>query len=153
MKAWFVVYFRTLFHEVVGVVLSVLLGLGISVVVNSLVTRQPWLALSIGLGAVAVALTVWWRNAKKIILEPDPILADVEKVGQNNHPRLFSARIAADLSTAALGLTIISICVRQILASEALTTRWALLATILGGPFFALGMGAVWERVDRRLFG
>jgi len=153
MRTWFATYVWTFFHEVIGVALCVLVGLGITVVANSLIARQSWLALSLGLGVVAVALTIWWRNAKRFIMEPDPILADIEESSTNTSPRLFSARIAADLSTAALGLTIISICLRQILASDELTTRWALLATILGGPFFALGMGAVWERVDRRILG
>lgn len=147
MKAWLSTFVWTLFHEVLGVVLSILLGLGFSVVFSSFVARLPWLALGLGLMAVAIALSVWWKHASHFVMEPDPILAEITG---DTYP--LSARIAADLSTAAVGLTIISICVQQIMKSEELTARWALLATILGGPFFALGMGAVWERVDRRIF-
>jgi hypothetical protein len=144
MDLWLRTYVWTLFHEMLGVILSVLVGIGTIVTTVTLIERQPSLVLFLGLIGCLIALTVWWRYASQFVNEPDPVLDD---------PRPFSARLAADITTALVGVGVVGICIVQITSQGESQVRWALLATILGGPFIALGLGAAWERWNKRIFG
>jgi hypothetical protein len=144
MQLWLSTYVWTLFYEMVAVLLSVLVGIGTIVSAQALVEGQPSLVLFLGLIGCLVALTVWWRLASKFVTEPDPVLDD---------PRPFSARLAADITTALVGVGVVVLCIVQITTVGESQVRWALLATILGGPFIALGLGAAWERWNKRTFG
>jgi hypothetical protein len=126
------------------VLLSVLVGIGTVVSAVALIDRQPALVLIIGLTGCVIALTLWWRQASAYVSEPDPLADD---------PRPFSARLAADVTIALFGVGIIALCVVQILSLGESQIRWALLATILGGPFIALGLGTAWERWNTHTFG
>jgi hypothetical protein len=144
MLLWLRTYVWTLFYEMLAVVLSVLVGIGMIVSAMAMIDRRPWLVLLLGLIASLIALSLWWRYASQFVAEPDPVLDD---------PRPFSARLAADMTTALLGVGIVTLCVVQIVTQGEPQTRWALLATILGGPFIALGLGTAWERWNKRIFG
>jgi predicted transporter len=144
MQLWVRTYVWTLFFEMLAVALSVLVGIGAVVTAQATIDGQPSFVLVLGLLACLVALTLWWRYAKQYVAEPDPVLDD---------PRPYTARLVADLTIALLGIGIVTICATQIIALDEVQTRWALLATILGGPFVALGLGAAWERWNTRTFG
>jgi hypothetical protein len=144
MGLWLRTFVWTLFHEMLAVILSVLVGIGTIVSVQTLVDRQPSLVLILGLIGSLIALTVWWHNASHFVSEPDPVLED---------PRPFTARLAADVTTALVGVGVVILCIVQISALDEPEVRWALLATILGGPFIALGLGSAWERWNKRIFG
>lgn len=144
MLLWLRIYVWTFFYEMLAVILSVLAGLGMIVTAQAMVDRQSWLVFVLGLIACLIALSLWWRYASQFVAEPDPVLDD---------PRPYSARLAADLTTALMGVGIVVLCVVQIIAQGEPQVRWALLATILGGPFIALGLGAAWERWNTRTFG
>jgi hypothetical protein len=144
MQLWLSTYVWTLFYEMLAVLLSVLVGIGTIVSAQALVEGQPSLVLFLGLIGCLVALSVWWRLASKFVTEPDPVLDD---------PRPFSARLAADITTALVGVGVVVLCIVQITTVGESQVRWALLATILGGPFIALGLGAAWERWNKRTFG
>jgi hypothetical protein len=144
MLLWLRTFVWTLFFELLGVVLSVLIGIGTVLSVNSLIEGQLSMVLLLGLVACLAALTLWWRYASRFVSEPDPVLDD---------PRPYSARLAADLTTTVFGVGIVTLCVVQITTMGESQIRWALLATILGGPFIAMGLGAVWERWNKRTFG
>jgi hypothetical protein len=144
MDLWLRTYVWTLFHEMLTVILSVLVGIGTTVSALALIDRQPSVVLMLGLLGCLVALTIWWRHASKYVTEPDPLLDD---------PRPYSARLAADMTTALLGVGVIGLCIVQITNAGGSQVRWALLATILGGPFLALGLGAAWERWNKHTFG
>ena len=144
MQLWLRTYVWTLFYELLAVVLSVLVGIGTVVTVQAIIEGQPSLVLIIGLVGCLIALSIWWRYASKFVTEPDPVL---------NDPRPFSARLSADLTTALIGGGVVMISIVQIVVVEESQVRWALLATILGGPFIALGLGAAWERWNKRTFG
>ena len=144
MNLWLRTYVWTLFHEMLAVVLSVLVGIGTVVSALALVDRQPSMVLILGVFACTVALSVWWRHASRFVAEPDPVLDD---------PRPFSARLAADMTTVLVGVGVVALCILQITTLGESQVRWALLATILGGPFIALGLGASWERWNKRTFG
>lgn len=144
MILWLRTYVWTLFYELLAVVLSVLVGLGMIVSAQAMLGQQAWLVLTLGLIASIIALSLWWRYASEFVTEPDPIL---------NDPRPFSARLAADMTTALFGVGIVIICIIQATSMGEPQVRWALLATILGGPFIALGLGAAWERWNERIFG
>jgi hypothetical protein len=144
MDLWLRTYVWTLFYELLAVVLSVLVGIGAVVTAQAVLEGQPSVVLIIGLVGALVALSVWWRYASRFVTEPDPAVGD---------PRPYSARLAADLTTAVIGVGVVVICILQIITVERSQVRWALLATILGGPFIALGLGAAWERWNKRMFG
>jgi len=144
VQLWLRTYVWTLFYELIAVVLSVLVGIGTVVTAQAILEGQPSLALTIGLIGCLVALSVWWRYARKFVTEPDPVLSD---------PRPYSARLAADLTTALVGGGVVVLSIVQITAMEQSRVGWALLATILGGPFIALGLGTAWERWNKRTFG
>jgi hypothetical protein len=144
VQLWLRTYVWTLFYELLAVVLSVLVGIGTVVTVQAILEGQPSLVLIIGLVGCLIALSVWWRYASKFVTEPDPVL---------NDPRPFSARLAADLTTALIGAGVVMISIIEIVVVDGSQVRWALLATILGGPFIALGLGAAWERWNKRTFG
>jgi len=144
MDLWLRTYVWTLFFEMLAVALSVLVGIGTIVSALTIMDRQPSGILILGLIACVVALTVWWRQARRFVTEPDPLV---------NDPRPFSARLAADITTALVGVGVVGLCTVQITALGESQIRWALLATILGGPFIALGLGAAWERWNKRSFG
>jgi hypothetical protein len=144
MRMWVRTYVWGLFFEMLAVVLSVLAGIGAIISAQAIMEGQPSIVLLLGVLACLIALTLWWRYAKQYVAEPDPVLDD---------PRPYSARFAADLTTALLGIGIVTICVVQIVALDESQTRWGLLATILGGPFVALGLGVAWERWNTRMFG
>lgn len=144
MNLWLRTYVWTLFHEMLAVILSVLVGIGAVVSAQTLVDRQPSVVLILGVVACVVALSVWWRHASRFVAEPDPVLDD---------PRPFSARLAADMTTVLVGVGVVALCILQITTLGESQVRWALLATILGGPFIALGLGAGWERWNKRTFG
>ena len=144
MSLWLRTYVWTLFYELLTVALSVLVGIGMTTIAVSLIDQKTWLVLLLGLLASLIALTVWWRYASPYVSEPDPVLDD---------PRPFSARVAADLTTALLGGGVVIICVVQMNTMGEPQARWALLATILGGPFIALGLGTAWERWNKRTLG
>jgi len=141
---WLRTFVWTLFHELLAVVLSVLVGIGTITTARTLIERQPSLWLILGLIGCLVALSVWWRQARHFVTEPDPVAEDL---------RPLSARIAADATTALLGIGIVALCIVQITTLGEPQVRWALLATILGGPFIALGLGTAWERWNKRTFG
>jgi hypothetical protein len=144
MDLWLRTYVWTLFHEMVAVILSVLVGIGVVVSALSVAGRQPSVVLILGLVGCVIALTVWWRYANHFVIEPDPFSDD---------PRPFSARLAADITTTLVGAGVVILCIVQITRLGESQVRWALLATILGGPFIALGLGAAWERWNKRTFG
>jgi len=144
MQLWLRTFAWTLFHELLAVVLSVLVGIGTITTARTLIERQPSLWLILGLIGCLVALSVWWRQARHFVTEPDPAAEDL---------RPLSARIAADMTTALLGIGVVTLCVVQIATLGEPQVRWALLATILGGPFIALGLGTAWERWNKRTFG
>ena len=143
MDLWLRTYVWTLFFEMLAVILSVLVGIGTVVTGVTLIDGQPSLILLAGLIACVIALSVWWRQASQFVSEPDLFV---------NDPRPYSARLAADVTTAIFGFGIVGLCVVQITALGESQVRWALLATILGGPFIALGLGAAWERRNKRTF-
>ena len=144
MQLWLRTYVWTLFYELVAVILSVLAGIGTVLTVQTLVEGHPSVVLFLGLIGCVVALSVWWRYARKFVTEPDPVLDD---------PRPYAARLAADLTTALIGVGVVVLSIVQITTVGGSQVRWALLATILGGPFIALGLGAAWERWNTRTFG
>lgn len=144
MNLWLRTYVWTLFHETIAVILSILVGIGALLSGQAMVAQQPWVVLSLGLLASIIALTIWWRYARQFVAEPDPALDD---------PRPFTARLSADMTTTLIGVGVVTLCVLQIVALDEPETRWGLLATILGGPFIALGLGAAWERWNKRTFG
>lgn len=144
MHLWLRTFVWTLFFEMLAVVLSVLAGIGTIVSATALINRQPSLILLLGLIGCLVALVVWWRHAGRFVTEPDPVLDD---------PRPYSARLAADMTTALFGVGVVALCIVRITTAGESQVRWALLATILGGPFIALGLGAAWERWNKRTFG
>jgi hypothetical protein len=144
MQLWLRTYVWTLFYEMLAVVLSVLVGIGVILSAQAFVEGQPSIALLLGLLASVLALSVWWRYARKFVAEPDPVIDD---------PRPYSARLAADLTTALFGVGVVALCIVQITTVGESQVRWALMATILGGPFIALGLGAAWERWNKRTFG
>jgi hypothetical protein len=144
MELWLRTFVWTLFFEMLAVILSVLVGIGTIVSAQALIQGQPSLVLFLGLVACLVALTVWWRYASRFVTEPDPVVDD---------PRPYSARLAADLTMALVGIGVVAVCIVQITTVGESQVRWALLATILGGPFIALGLGAAWERWNKRTFG
>jgi hypothetical protein len=144
MLLWLRTYVWTFFYEMLAVVLSVLVGIGMIVSALAVIDQRPWVVLIAGLIASLVALSLWWRYASQFVAEPDPVLDD---------PRPFSARLAADMTTALVGIGVVALCVVQINTLGESQTRWALLATILGGPFIALGLGTAWERWNKRTFG
>jgi hypothetical protein len=144
MLLWLRTFVWTLFFELLGVILAVLIGIGTILGVNSLIEGRLSMVLIIGLLACLLALTFWWRYASKFVSEPDPVLDD---------PRPFSARLAADMTTTLFGIGIVTLSMVQITTLGESQVRWALLATILGGPFLAMGLGAAWERWNRRTFG
>ncbi|MCP4515963.1 MAG: hypothetical protein GY824_12140 [Delftia sp.] len=90
-----------------------------------------------------VALSLLWRQAQQFMVEPDPFIHDA---------RPISARLAADATTALVGVGIIILSIIQINDMGEPQTRWALLATILGGPFIALGLGTAWNRWRKHTF-
>jgi hypothetical protein len=140
---WLRTFVWTLFFEMLAVILSVLVGIGTIVSGFTLIDGQPSIVLLLGLIACVIALNVWWRQARRFVSEPDLLVGD---------PRPFSARLAADMTTALFGVGVVGLCVVQITALGESHVRWALLATILGGPFIALGLGAAWERWNKRTF-
>lgn len=144
MRLWLGTYVWTLFFEMIAVILSVLVGIGTIVSTLTVIQRQPSVVLILGLGGCLVALSVWWRYASQFVTEPDPVEED---------PRPFSARLAADMTTALVGVGVVGLCIVQITTLGESQVRWALLATILGGPFIALGLGAAWERWNKHTFG
>jgi hypothetical protein len=144
MLLWLRTYVWTFFFEMLAVILSVLVGIGMIVSAQAMIDQQPWVVLILGLIASVIALSLWWRYAGQFVAEPDPILDD---------PRPFSARLAADMTTALFGVGIVTICVVRITTLGEPQVRWALIATILGGPFIALGLVAAWERWNKRTFG
>jgi len=144
MNLWLRTYVWTLFYETLAVILSVLVGLGTIVSAQAMMDQQPWIILMLGLLGSVIALSLWWHSASRFVAEPDPLLDD---------PRPFSARLAADITTALVGVGLVALCVVQIVALGEPQVRWALLATILGGPFIALGLGTAWERWNKRTFG
>jgi FtsH-binding integral membrane protein len=144
MNLWLRTYVWTLFHEMLAVALSVLVGIGALLSAQAMIAQQPWVVLVLGLLACVIALSMWWRFAGQFVVEPDPAL---------NDPRPFTARLAADMTTTLFGVGIVALCVVQITALDEPQTRWGLLATILGGPFVALGLGSAWERWNTRTFG
>jgi hypothetical protein len=144
MLLWLRTYVWTFFFEMLAVILSVLVGIGMIVSAQAMIDQQPWVVLILGLIASVIALSLWWHYAGQFVAEPDPILDD---------PRPFSARLAADMTTALFGVGIVTICVVRITTLGEPQVRWALIATILGGPFIALGLVAAWERWNKRTFG
>lgn len=144
MLLWLRTYVWTFFYEMLAVVLSVLVGIGIIVSAQAMLDQRPWLVLIMGFIACLIALSLLWRYASQFLIEPDPDLDD---------PRPFSARLAADITTALVGVGIVILSTAQIADLEEPQTRWALLAAILGGPFVALGLGTAWERWNKRTFG
>ena len=144
MSLWLRTYVWTLFYELLTAALSVLVGIGMTTIAVSLIDQKTWLVLLLGLLASLIALTGWWHYASPYVSEPDPVLDD---------PRPFGARVSADLTTALLGIGIVTICVAQMNTTGEPQARWALLATILGGPFTALGLGTAWERWNKRTLG
>ncbi len=144
MLLWLRTYVWTFFYEMLAVILSVLVGIGMIVSAQAMIDQQPWVVLILGLIASVIALSVWWRYASQFVAEPDPVLDD---------PRPFSARLAADMTTALFGVGIVTLCVVQITTLGEPQVGWALIATILGGPFIALGLVAAWERWNKRTFG
>ncbi len=144
MLLWLRTYVWTFFYEMLAVVLSVLVGIGMIVTAMAVIDRRPWVVLIISLIASLIALSLWWRYASQFVAEPDPVLDD---------PRPFSARLAADITTALVGVGVVALCVVQITTMGESQVRWALLATILGGPYIALGLGTAWERWNKRTFG
>jgi hypothetical protein len=137
MDLWLRTFVWTFCFEMLTVVLSVLAGIGTIVSALTVIDGQPSLVVILGLIACWVALSVWWRQARKLVGEPASAL---------NDPRPFSARLAADMTTALLGVGVLVLCIVQITSLGEPLVRWALLATILGGPFIALGLGTAWER-------
>ena len=144
MLLWLRTYVWIFFYEMLAVVLSVLTGLGMIVSAQALVDQRPWVVLLLGLIASLIALSLWWHYASRFVIEPDPLTDD---------PRPFSARLAADITTALVGVGVVILCVVQINAMGEPQSRWVLLATVLGGPFIALGLGTAWERWNKRTFG
>jgi hypothetical protein len=144
MNLWLRTYVWTLFFEMLAVALSVLVGIATIASAVTVIDRQPSAILILGLIACVIALTVWWRQASRFVAEPDPL---------QNDPRPLSARLAADMTTALVGVGVVGLCIVQITALGESHIRWALLASILGGPFIALGLGAAWERWNKRSFG
>jgi hypothetical protein len=140
---WLRTYVWTLFFEMLAVILSVLVGIGTIVCGVTLIDGQPSIILLVGLIACVIALTIWWRQASPFVSEPDLVVGD---------PRPFSARLAADITTAIVGIGVVGLCVVQIITLGEPEVRWALLATILGGPFIALGLGAAWERWNKHTY-
>jgi hypothetical protein len=136
MLLWLRTYVWTFFYEMLIVVLSVLVSLGLIVSARAMLAQQSWLVLILGLLAGLVALMLLWRQANPYLTEPDPAL---------NDPRPFSARLAADITTALVGVGVVLIIV-QITGLGEPQIRWSLLTTILGGPFIALGLVTAWER-------
>ena len=137
MRLWLRTYVWMLFFEMLTVILSVLAGIGTIVSAVAVIDRQPSLVLILGLIACWIALSIWWRQAQQFVTEPDPALDD---------PRPFSARLSADLTTVLIGVGVLVLSIVQITTLGESLIRWALLATILGGPFIALGIGAAWAR-------
>jgi hypothetical protein len=137
MDLWLRTFVWTFCFEMLTVVLSVLAGIGTIVSALTVIDGQPSLVLILGLIACWVALSVWWHQARKLVGEPASALDDT---------RPFSARLAADMTTALLGVSVLVLCIVQITTLGEPLVRWALLATILGGPFIALGLGTAWER-------
>lgn len=137
MVFWLRTFVWTFCFELLTVVLSVLAGIGTIVSAVTVIDGQPSLVLILGLIACWIALSVWWRQARKFVSEPAPTLDD---------PRPFSARLAADMTTTLLGVGVLVLSIVQITSLGEPMVRWALLATILAGPFIALGMGTAWER-------
>jgi hypothetical protein len=144
MIFWLRTFVLTLFYELLAVVLSVLVGVGTIVSAQALVEQKPSVVLFLGLIGCVVALSIWWRRASQFVCEPDPLIDD---------PRPISARLAADLTTVLFGIGIVTLCIFQITKKDEAQVHWALLATALGGPFIAMGLGAVWERWNKRTFG
>ena len=144
MLEWLRTYVWIFFYEMLAVVLSVLVGLGMIVSAQALIDQRAWLVLLLGLIASLIALTLWWRYANQFVAEPDPLLDD---------PRPFSARLAADITTALVGVGVVFLCVVQANALGEPQSRWVLLAIVLGGPFIALGLGTAWERWNKHTFG
>jgi uncharacterized membrane protein YfcA len=127
------------------VALSVLTSLGMIVSAQAMMMNQePWLILVLACLAGLVALNLLWRQAQQFMAEPDPFIHD---------SRPFSARLAADATTALVGVGVVILSIIQINDMDEPETRWAfLLATILGGPFIALGLGTAWDRWRKRTF-
>lgn len=144
MRLWLRTFVWTLFFEMLTVILSVLVGIGTIVSAGALMDRQRPFLLILGLAGCVVALSIWWRCATRFVTEPDPVLED---------PRPYSARVAADMTTALFGVGVVVLGIVQTTALGESQVRWALLVTILGGPFIALGLGATWERWNKRTFG
>jgi hypothetical protein len=144
MLLWLGTFVWTLFFEMLGVVLSIMAGMGTILSLNSLLEGQLSIVLLLGLIICLAALALWWRYASKFVSEPDPVL---------DNPRPYSARLAADMTTTLFGVGIVTLSVVQITSLGASQVQWALLATILGGPFIAMGLGAAWGRWNTRTFG
>ena len=144
MNLWLRTYVWTLFFEMLAVILSVLVAIGTIVSGVLLIDGQPSIILLAGLIACLIALTVWWRQARPFVSEPDLVLGD---------PRPFSARLAADFTTAIVGVGVVGLCIVQIITLGEPEMRWSLLATILGGPFIALGVGVARERWNKHARG
>ncbi len=144
MLLWLRTYVWTFFYEMLAVVLSVLTGIGMIVSAQAMLDQRPWLVLILGLIASLVALTLLWRHASQYLVEPDPDRGD---------PRPFSARLAADITTALVGVGVVILGIVQTTELGESQIRWSLLVTILGGPFIALGLGTAWGRWRTRTFG
>ncbi len=144
MLLWLRTYVWTFFYEMLTVALSVMTSLGMIVSAQAMLQNQePWLILVLACLAGLVALNLLWRQAQQYIVEPDPF---------TNDSRPFSARLAADATTALVGVGVIILSIIQINDMGEPQTRWALLATILGGPFIALGLGTAWDRWRKHTF-
>jgi hypothetical protein len=145
MLLWLRTYVWTFFYEMLTVALSVLTSLGMIVTAQAMMMNQePWLILVLACMAGLVALNLLWRQAQQFIVEPDPFAQD--------DTRPFSARLAADATTALVGVGVVIMSIIQINEMAESETRWALLATVLGGPFIALGLGNAWDRWRKRTF-
>ncbi len=144
MLLWLRTYVWTFFYEMLTVALSVLTSLGMIVGGQAMMlNQQPWLVLILAGLTGLVALNLLWRQTQQFMIEPEPFLYDA---------RPFSARLAADATTVLVGVGIVILSIIQINDMGEPQTRWGLLATILGGPFIALGLGTAWDRWRKRTF-
>jgi len=144
MLLWLRTYVWTFFYEMLTVALSVLTSLGMIVAAQAMMMNQaPWLILVLACLAGLVALSLLWRQGQQFVIEPDPFAPD---------SRPFSARLAADATTALVGVGVVIMSIIQINEMAESETRWALLTTVLGGPFIALGLGNAWDRWRKRTF-
>ncbi|HHH40852.1 MAG TPA: hypothetical protein ENK56_02465 [Chloroflexi bacterium] len=142
MVRWLSAYIWTLFHEVLGAALSLVMGLLIWVFVYQIITARAQLTWLVGIGVALTVLYLWWHYARPYVEErPEAAFFDAPE----EYNPLWQARIAADLTTAALGFSINLFCLLAVLTGGP-PVRWLLLAILSGGPFLLVGLGAAWQR-------